>query len=178
MKPRITPTVGVTADGWVSVGVVSRAHGIQGGIKIHVWNDDTEALRAGIDVKIGARVLPVRNFSGSVLVVDDVRDRDSAEALAGQEVFVRRADFPEDEDDEGGYLVDLLGAEVFDEQGNKLGVVEGFADNSAQVLVSVLVAPDKEPVLVPFVEPIVVSAEKGRVVLKPPAGLFDEGAIE
>jgi 16S rRNA processing protein RimM len=173
MKPRITPTVGVTADGWVSVGVVARAHGIRGGIKVHLWNPDGDSLRPGVEVRIGERTWPVRDHRTGVLSVDGIDDREGADALAGQEIFVRRADFPEAE----AYLVDLIGAVVVDEEGRELGRVAGFADNNAQALLAVKTGDDGE-VLVPFVPAIVVATEKGRVVLRPPPGLFGEGAIE
>jgi len=186
-KGRITPTTGVTADGWVSVGVVQRAHGLQGSLKIHLWNDDGDALRAGLDVKIGARVYKARAASsaGKSISLEGILDRDAAEALAGQELFVRREDFPDAKDDEA-YLIDLVDAEVVDEQGKVLGVVDGFADNTAQPLLAVRTdvgnggagltpARTREPVLVPFVPAIVIEVdhEAKRIVLRPPPGLFE-----
>lgn len=176
MATRIEPTVGVTADGWVSLGVVARAHGVRGALKLHTWSDETDALRAGLEVKVGERVYRVAGYAPGVLTLDDVSDREAAERLRGVEVFVRRADFPVD--DASVYLVDLVGAAVVDEAGHALGVVEGFSDNGAQPLVSVARA-GAPSVLVPWVPAIVRSAERGRVVLAPPAGLFvDADAIE
>ncbi len=177
MATRIEPTVGVTADGWVSLGVVARAHGVKGALKLHCWAEGPHALRPGLDVRIGGRVYRVAGYAPDVLTLDDVHHRDAAEALRGAEVFVRRADFPAD-DDEGVYLVDLIGAAVVDLAGAPLGTVEGFTDNGAQPLLSVA-RPGAASVLVPFVPAIVRSAEKGRVVLTPPPGLFvDADALE
>lgn len=170
MATRIEPTVGVTADGWVSVGVVVRSHGVRGGLKLHGWTDDAPALRAGMEVRLADRVHRVAGYAPGLLELDDVNDKDAAEALRGTELFVRRSDFPVDE--EGGlYLVDLIGVPVVDESGAALGTVEGFTDNGAQPLISVA-RPGAASVLVPWVPAIVRSADKQRVVLAPPPGLF------
>ena len=177
MATRIEPTVGVTPDGWVSVGVVARSHGLRGALKLHGWADDDPDLRAGLDVKLAGRVHRVAGYAPGLLELADVHDRDAADALRGAEVFVRRADFPVD-DDSGLYLVDLIGATVVDEAGAVLGKVEGFSDNGAQPLISVARAGSTS-VLVPWVPAIVRSADKERVVLTPPPGLFvDADALE
>lgn len=176
MATRIEPTVGVTADGWVSLGVVARSHGIKGALKLHSWTGEDAALRPGLEVRLGGRVHRVAAYAPGVVELDDVRDRNAADALRGVELFVRRADFPTDED--ALYLVDLIGAPVVDEAGASLGSVEGFLDNGAQPLVSVARA-GAPSVLVPWVPAIVRSADKARVVLAPPAGLFvDADALE
>lgn len=171
MATRIEPTVGVSADGWVSLGVVTRAHGIKGALKLRPWAEDVGVLRAGLEVKLGGSVHRVAGYAPGVLTLDDVGDRDAAEALRGTELFVRRADFPVDP--ATLYLVDLIGAVVVDESGRALGTVEGFSNNGAQPLLSVA-RPGAASVLVPFVAALVRSADKGRVVLAPPPGLFVE----
>ncbi|OGQ18186.1 MAG: hypothetical protein A2138_15180 [Deltaproteobacteria bacterium RBG_16_71_12] len=128
-------------------------------------------LRAGLEVKLGGRVHRVAGYAPGVLTLDDVADRDAADALRGVELFVRRADFPADP--ASVYLVDLIGAAVVDEAGRALGTVEGFSDNGAQPLLSVA-RPGGSSVLVPFVPALVRSAGQGRVVLSPPPGLFVE----
>lgn len=171
MATRIEPTVGVTADGWVSLGVVARSHGVRGGLKLHCWGDDEGVLRPGLEIRIAGRVYRVAGYAPGVLELDELDDRDGADALRGQEVFVRREDFPAAEG--GLYLVDLIGAAVVDVDGAPLGTVEGFSDNGAQPLMSVA-RPGAPSVLVPYVPAIVRVAEKGRVVLAPPPGLFHD----
>jgi len=176
MATRIEPTVGVTADGWVSLGVVTRSHGIKGALKLHCWTEDDGVLQPGLEVRLGERVHRVAAYTHGVVELDGVRDRNAADALRGAELFVRRADFPAEEGEL--YLVDLIGAPVVDEAGAPLGTVEGFSDNGAQPLVSVARA-GAPSVLVPWVPAIVRSADKTRVVLAPPAGLFvDADALE
>lgn len=172
---RVTPTPGVTPDGWVSVGVIARAHGIKGALKLHLWNDDSDVLVAGLAVRIGKLDKRVARYASGVLELDGLSDRNVAETMQGHEVFVRRADFPAPEDSGEVYLVDLVGASVVDEKGGALGIIEGVTDNGAQPLL--IVKRGAAEVLVPFVDAIVKEATRERVVLAPPAGLFDEDAI-
>lgn len=165
---RLTPTPGVTPDGWVSIGVIARPHGIKGALKLHLWNDESDALRAGLAIRVGVVEKRVARYASGILEIEGLADRTLAEQLQGHEVFVRRADFPEDAD----YFVDLMGAPVVSESGQALGVVEGVTDNGAQPLL--IVKFQGREVLVPFVDAIVKAASPEQVVLAPPAGLFDE----
>ena len=172
---KLTPTPGVTADGWVSIGVLAKAHGIKGAIKFHPWNDEAgDVLEAGLAIRVGTTDRRVVRYASKILELDGLTDRNESEKLMGKEVFVRREDFPEEE--EGAlYLVDLVGAPVFHENGASLGTVDGISDNGAQPLLMVKTATGE--VLVPYVDAFVREATHDRVVLAPPKGLFDEDAV-
>lgn len=174
MATRLTPTPGVTPDGWVSIGVIARAHGIKGALKLHFWHEESHVLEAGLDIRVGTAQKRVARYASGVLELEGLSDRNVAEKMQGQEVFVRRDDFPDD-DDGGVYLVDLVKAPVFHENGTALGTVEGVSDNGAQPLL--MVRQNGREVLVPFVDAIVKEATHERVVLTPPPGLFDEDAV-
>jgi 16S rRNA processing protein RimM len=167
---RITPTAGVTPDGWVSLGVISRAHGLKGALRVHLWHDEGAVLRGGLAIRIGAKTYRVATYAAGILTVDGVTDRNASEALQSQEILVARTDFPQAEGDV--YLVDLVGAPVLDESGRKLGTVAGISDNGAQPLL--LVHGHGKEVMVPFVPAIVLAADHDEVLLRPPPGLFDE----
>jgi 16S rRNA processing protein RimM len=169
---------------WVSFGRVAKAHGIKGGLRLHLWNDEGETLRAGLELELRKdggkprRATVAKVYGPALVLLDGVPDRTAAEPLQGSEVFVRRSDFPEPAEGEG-YLVDLIGARVVDVRGAALGTIVGFVEETAQPLAEVKVDGRDEPVLVPFVEPLVVRIEDDdqgdlpRVVLDPPIGLFD-----
>jgi 16S rRNA processing protein RimM len=160
---------------WVRLGVVGRPHGVRGAVKLHLDNPDGRTLRSGLAVRVtfGAvstsRVL--RRAAAGVVEFADVADRDAAAALTHAVVEVRREDFVDDEDD-GVFLIDLIGRAVVDVGGQSLGRISSFHDNGAQPLAEVTTASG-ERVLVPFVPPIVVDAGD-PVVLAPPLGLFDD----
>lgn len=171
-----------SAGDWVSFGHIAKAHGIKGGVRLHLWNEATETLRPGLVVQLRAPGQPPRDttvaavYGPGLVRLEGVVDRNAAEPLRGAEVFIRRADFPPPDEGER-YLIDLIGAVVVDEQGAVLGTLAGFVEETAQPLAEIAVPGRAEPVLVPFVPPIVVRVEDDaapiRVVLAPPLGLFD-----
>jgi 16S rRNA processing protein RimM len=177
----------VTDEDWVSLGHVARPHGIKGGLRLHLWNADSETIRAGLEVELRAppgsgaakkpKRLKIASVYGPMLVTfDGVPDRTAAEPLQGAELFARRGDFPAVEEDEEGYLVDYVGALLVDEEHGERGVIEGFSTDTAQPLAQVKVPGKARPVLVPFVDELVVRIEDGpprRVVMRLPEGLFD-----
>ena len=168
---------------WVRLGVVGRPHGVRGALKLHLDNPDGKTVVGGLEVRCrqGNRSRPftVERWAGGVLTFVGVADRTIAEGLVNAVLEVKRADFnDDDEDEDGAFLIDLIGLGVFDEAGTLLGTISSFGDNVAQVLADVK-TPSGKSVLVPFVPPIVVSIEDDRVVLAPPMGLFNEAdAIE
>ena len=172
---KLTPTPGVTADGWVSIGVLAKAHGIKGAIKMHPWNDEAgDVIEAGLHLRVGTSDRRVTRYASKILELEGLSDRNEAEKLMGQEVLVRREDFPAHEED-ALYLVDLVGAPVFHENGAALGSVTGISDNGAQPLL--MVQTTQGEVLVPYVDAFVREATHERIVLAPPQGLFNDDAI-
>lgn len=167
-------------DDWVRVGVVSRPHGVRGGLRLHLDNRDSEVLREKLELKLGETVFCVtRSYGDHRVELEGVDDRDAAEALRAREIWVRRADFPPPDDDES-YLVDLIGARVLHaDDDRELGVIAAFSDNTVQPLAEVKTG-DGETRLMPFVPGIVVDVDEdaGVVRVAPPEGLLDGEAFE
>lgn len=119
------------ADELVALGVVTRAQGVRGQLRVKLFNPDSELLlslrdavfrRAGVDQAIRFRELP-RLHQGDVLIWPvDCGDRDRAEALRGTEVCVPRSAFPELPAGEY-YHRDLVGLAVRDRMGADVGTV-------------------------------------------------------
>lgn len=163
-------------DEWVRIGVIGRPHGVQGALKVHLDDPDSTTLKKDLVVslaeKSGARERRVQRYAAGVLVLEDVADRDAADALKGAALLVRRQDFPVDKD--AVYLVDVVGRAVRSAQGANLGAIRAFSDNGAQPLAHVQTASGE--VLLPFVAPLVVAIHDDVVIVAPPPGLFDDGA--
>lgn len=132
----------------VEVGKIVDAWGIKGGIKVLPFASDPQALFSTkrwflkeAEIQAGRVVVPSsRNLPsllkvieakehGDVVVaqVQDVTDRSAAEALRGARVFVGRSSFPTPDIDEY-YWVDLIGLEVINREGERLGSVIGLLD--------------------------------------------------
>lgn len=85
--------------------------------------------------------------------LEEVDDRDQAERLRGLKLYVRRAVLPEPASD-SYYWSDLIGLEVFDTAGSRLGRVSGLLDAGAHDVLELKPAgPAAPPVLIPFVIP-------------------------
>ncbi len=154
---------------WVSLGYVTRPHGLKGGLHVKLHHGSSETLRAGVDVRIGTHAHTVLAFEGDRLQLKGVSDRNAADALRAHELFARRVDFAAQAGDV--FLVDVVGADVFDPAGALLGRADRFEHNGAQPLLIVARVGGGEA-SVPFVAPLVVEASSTRVVLDLPAGLL------
>lgn len=161
-----------TPDDLIEVGHVTDAQGIRGQLKVRPYSTDPEALLDSENVWLAStaksktqtdkpllhEVVSARYHSGNVLLeLEDIKDRDQALQFKGYVVLMSRADFPE-LDEDTFYWADLIGLEVRNLEGKKLGVVAEVLDNGAQCVLSILDDAKKQQ-LIPFVEPIVQTVE-------------------
>ncbi|MBC8022563.1 MAG: 16S rRNA processing protein RimM, partial [Burkholderiales bacterium] len=108
----------------------------------------------------GWREMALEDFEvhskGPVAKLAGCDDRNDADALRGAEVAVTREALGEA--DEGTlYWVDLVGLEVVDQGGNKLGEVEGLFETGAT---SVLVVKGAKQRMIPFVPDYVKTVDR------------------
>jgi 16S rRNA processing protein RimM len=155
------PSPGLPADA-VEVGRVLGAWGIKGWIKVQPFAADPQALfstkRWHLQRAEGAvaaamppllRVTQAREHGGFVVAgVQEVPDRNAAEALKGARVFVARSSFPTAGADEY-YWVDLIGCSVVNREGVELGTVADLLDTGAGSVLRVVLADSER--LIPFV---------------------------
>ena len=165
-------------DDAVEVGRIVGAWGLKGWIKVQPFASDPQALfssrrwfikppeegavkRPVAPNTAAASALPTllkvteAKDHGDVVValVQDVADRDRAEALRGVRVFVARSSFPTPDPDEF-YWVDLIGLDVVNREGERLGTVAGLIDTGPHSVLRVAPAPgasETDERLIPFV---------------------------
>ena len=169
----------------VEVARVLDAWGVKGWIRVQPYAKDPQALfssrrwflrppeaQAGRPVREAAAPLPAllrviearEHGDGVVASVRDVLDRNGAEALRGARIFVPRSSFPTAGNDEF-YWVDLIGLQVFNRDGVRLGEVSGLLDNGAQSVLQ-LRDGDAPERLIPFVAAFVDQVDlPGRRIL-------------
>jgi 16S rRNA processing protein RimM len=166
------------APDWVPMAVVRRPHGIKGALKLHLFHPGGQALKKGQRVLLrsstGKEVeSEIRGIDGAGnLTLDSVSDRNQAESWRGAELFMARADFPDADDDEV-YLVDLLGCQAHDQDGDAVGEVVGFSTNGPQDLLEL--DDGKGGIhLFPFVPELIlqIDLEDRVLVLDIPDGLL------
>lgn len=161
------------------LGVVTGARGIAGLVRIKSFTAAPEAI-ANYGVLRDEAGTPrfdieLVGASKGVLIarLKGVSDRNAAERLKGQRLYLRRADLPEPEADEF-YHADLIGLEARLADGTVLGKVEAVHDFGAGASLEIVDAAGKS-VMVPFTLAAVpeIDIEGGRLVIVPPSGLFD-----
>jgi 16S rRNA processing protein RimM len=166
------------SDDLLLVGRVARAHGLKGQIAVSPETDFMEdRFRTGQVLLIGPsdrtreyEIRDVRFHQGRPIIgLAGVETMNDAEALAGSDVWLSEsqvAPLPEGT----FYRHDLVGCEVHDTKGTRLGSVtgvEGTLDRSHLVV--------DEHMMIPLVAGIVKSIDIAarRVIVDPPEGLIE-----
>lgn len=136
----------------IAVGVITAAHGIRGAVKIKPFTEAAENLEAygALRTSGGDSLrLSVERRAGNLVIarIDGIDDRSAAEALKKTMLYVCRDQLPDD--DEAWYQADLIGAEVIDAQGDRIGEAAGFFDFGGGEVIEVM-TPSGERVMLPF----------------------------
>ena len=163
----------------VCLGVVTGPHGVQGAVRIKSFTEAPEdvARYGPLGDESGARHFELRLIGtgkGVVLArLSGVDDRNQAEALRGQRLYLPRAALPQP-DAEEYYHADLIGLEAVLGDGTPVGRVRAIHDFGAGDTLE-LERAGAPPVMVPFTRAVVPRIElaAGRLVLDPPPGLLD-----
>nr|WP_206687882.1 ribosome maturation factor RimM [Microbacterium yannicii] len=168
------------------VGRLVKAHGLKGAIKLELYTDDPEGrfvpgatftLQVPESSPWHGKPLTVREFrwmnSHPVAFFDGVDDREAAEELLRAILWVDQDLEATPTEDDAWFDHQLVGLDVV-RDGQIVGKVARVDHMPAQDLLIVKVRD--EEVLVPFVKAIVpeVDVAGGRVIVTPPAGLFED----
>jgi 16S rRNA processing protein RimM len=165
----------------VCVGAVSGAFGVRGEVRVKSFCAEPEAISsyAPLTDEDGARsfeltlMRPVKG--GFAARMTGVMTREDAEAMRGLRLFAPRGSLPSLPDDEY-YHADLVGLEVVDTGGKRLGTVRGVHDFGAGDLLEILGGGLRQSVMVPFTRDAIptVDLAAGRIVADPPRGIFPD----
>jgi 16S rRNA processing protein RimM len=156
----------------VRVGLVVRAHGVRGALRVRAESDALATLER---VHAGGREYRVLRASPDkedfLVELEGVRDRSTAEAMRGVALEVPREELPPVEPGEH-YVADLVGCRVYDAAGALLGEVASSFPAGPYEMLEVKGPRD---FMLPFTAPIVtyVDVAARRIVCDPPPGLID-----
>ncbi|MFI4890712.1 MAG: ribosome maturation factor RimM [Steroidobacterales bacterium] len=128
----------------IEIGCVGAPFGVRGWIRVRSYTDPPERIfeHRNPQIRLNGRVqsyaLESTGRSGGQLTakLKGVTDRDQAQALRGAAICVPRSELPQ-RDARDFYRADLVGCEVVDLTGKRLGVVRHFLETPAQVLMVV-----------------------------------------
>ncbi len=164
------------------VGAIAGAFGVRGDVRIKSFCATPEDIgtyspftsedgKTVFDVTIQR---PIKNgFAGKVAGVENKED---ADRLKGTRLYVPLKRLPKLPDDEF-YHSDLIGLDVFDPGGAKLGHIRAVHDHGAGDLLEIFGPGLKSTVLLPFTKEAVPTVDLAakRIVADPPDGLFPDG---
>ena len=156
----------------IVLGRLADPYGMQGWLRLYPFADDPLAWGKMPVWWVGTEGAPWREYGlkalkmhgeGLVVLLDGVLDRTVAEAMKGLLVGAPRAALPKTEEGEF-YWADLVGLDVINTAGERLGQVAGLIETGANAVLRV-VGDDGVERLLPFVSAVVqtVEREAGRI---------------
>jgi len=128
----------------IELGIVGAPFGVRGWVKLRSYTDPPDRLleHRSLQLRVGgvwrAYRIETSGRSGGQLTVKliGVEDRDEAQKLRGAAVGVPRSELPE-RSEKDFYRADLIGCEVVNLKGVRLGVVQHFVEIPAHALMVV-----------------------------------------
>lgn len=163
----------IDANKFVSVGKILNFHGIQGEAKVGFSQNQKDFFKKLKTVYISQNseykkfeITNVRfNKTFALIKFKGINSIEELISFKGSLIFVEE-DFIRENLDEDEFLIDeLTGLDVFDLNGNSIGVVVGVSNNGSNDLISVK-SKTKKISLVPFVKELVPQVDiKGKKVI-------------
>lgn len=162
----------------ICVGAIAGAFGVQGEVRLKSFCSDPEAIAdyAPLYTEDGARSFTVkltRPVTGGLGArLGGIATKEEADALKGVTLWADKDKLPSLPDDEF-YHADLIGLEVVDTGGQRLGTVRAVHNYGAGDILEVFGPGRRQALLLPFTKLCVptVDLTAGRIVADPPEDL-------
>ena len=163
----------------VCVGAVAGAFGVRGEVRLKSFTAEPEAVAGygpvttedgrSFEIALGR---PLKG--GFAARLSGVATKEAADALRGMRLYVPRDRLPGLAEDEF-YHADLVGLDVYDTGGMRLGQVQAVLNHGAADLLEVRRAGSSRTALLPFTRAAVPTVDlvRRRLVADPPEGVFD-----
>ncbi len=163
---------------FLEVGKIINTHGLRGDVKVTAWTDAPEDFedipKVYIKRKSGDEVLTVSKVkyqkNNLIIKFKEINDIDEAEKYKGLTIYADRDDLWELEDGVY-YIADLIGLDVYDENG-KIGVIADVFNTGANDIYDVK-REGKKNLLLPVIDDVVkeIDLENKRVTVHIMEGL-------
>ncbi|WP_240035543.1 ribosome maturation factor RimM [Hwanghaeella grinnelliae] len=162
------------ASDLVLVGVVTAPHGVRGLVKVKSFTEEPSDMVAYglLSDQTGRKTFQmdiVGEAKGQLIVrMDGIADRNAAEDLKGQKLFIHRSALPETEEDEF-YHADLIGLRTVLADGSPHGLIKAVYDFGAGDLLEVAL-DDAGMTYLPFTREVVPTIDlvAGTATVIPP----------
>ncbi|MGB1361492.1 MAG: ribosome maturation factor RimM [Alphaproteobacteria bacterium] len=163
----------------IAVGVITNVHGIKGMVKVKSFTENPDSLFDYSPVFDKAGTVVELQKSGTVkdlflVKIDGVNDRNQAELLKGDELFINEEQLPELNDGEY-YNSQLIGLKVLNTDNNEIGKVIDMHNYGAGDLVEVEFIDTKKSDLFLFANDVVkVDIENNFLILEIPSYIMGD----
>jgi len=164
-------------DTKIEIGKITNAVGLRGEVKVYNYSDPDryDHLKEVLVGDNRHKITSARYQSGLVVLkLSGINDRNAAEALKGQSLYVLESELPKLPEDTY-YIRDLIGSKVINEEdGSEIGTISDVIQNSAQDVYEINLASGKKgyvPAVGTFVKD--VNIEEKIVKIHVIEGLFD-----
>ena len=164
----------------ILLGQITGAHGIRGDVIVRTFTSEPEAIAAygTLTDKTGQKQFKLRlvrvTNKGVVARLDGISDRNGAEAVRGQELYIDRAKLPAPKETEY-YHADLVGLTAVTADGSEFGRVIAVQNFGAGDLLEIQLAASKATEMIPFTNANVpdVDIASHRLTVIPPVMVGD-----
>jgi len=165
----------------ICIGAIIGAFGVKGELRVKSFCANpadigkygpltSEDGKTSYDLRV---IGPIKG--GYACRIKGVQYKDQADALRGVRLCTNRDNLPNLPDDEY-YHADLVGLDVYDTGGEKLGQITAVYNHGAGDFLEIDGKGLKNPVLLPFTRDAVptVDLSAKRIIADPPKGVFPE----
>jgi 16S rRNA processing protein RimM len=165
----------------IPVGKIIAPHGIKGQMKLHSYSGNAGSLSVVRSVTLKSPAGTLHEYavtcfkanSGKFIIgLQDIDDINLVQPFLGNEVCLTRGQLPGLEEDEY-YWSDLIGLQVFTDDGTLLGTVADiFETGSSDIYV---VRDGEREYLIPAIADVIktVDTAGGKIIITPLDGLLD-----
>ena len=165
----------------ICVAQIGAAHGVRGEVRLKAFTAEPDAVQryGPLESEDGARrfeIVSMRSGGGHLVArFKSISDRNAAEALRNQRLYVAREKLAPPEEDEF-YYADLIGLSAARVDGRPLGSIAAVQNFGAGDLLEIAPAGGGATVFLPFTKAAVpqVDIAGGRVLVVPPEGVFPD----
>lgn len=163
----------------IKLGTITGAHGIKGEVVIKPFGQDPLALNdyGPLKDESGSKTYTIKSLRLSkktvIASIEEITDRDEAEANRGIILCTNRDNLPEPEEDEF-YYSDLIGLEVRSENGEPFGKIKSIDNHGAGDIIEIMPQNSQATMHILFTQENVpeVNIKEGFLIVIPPS--FDK----
>ncbi len=167
-------------DEYIQIGKLGKPHGLQGALKVHLWDEFSDFRpKQVLFVKQAGDLVPffiekVREHGVHVLVYfEDLENPNAAYQLANKPIFVRKQDLPPAYlEQEVSEMEAVLGFRIFDQNLGEIGPIIDYDEQVYQTMV--LVDYKGTEVMIPWVDAYIerMDVEQQIIEMDLPEGLL------